>query len=161
MRKCQIWVDNDACPRRIRDIVINAAIKRQVILELVANSYMSVLRSPFIKFSCVSGAFDAADDYIVNHVIAGDLVITADLPLADRVVAKNICAINPRGQLYTAETIKDRLATRNLSAELRSEYSSGGGAQTFNTQDVQRFANAFDKQLAILCKLNSELLSTV
>jgi uncharacterized protein YaiI (UPF0178 family) len=145
-----LWIDNDACPKRVREIILKAGAKRGILTTLVANSLMRLLPSPFTKMICVSGDFDAADDYIAENVEPGDLVITADLPLADRVVAKGAKALNPRGQLYTPETIKEKLLARNIAHEMRGMMDAGGGPAGLSDKDIQQFANALDRELAKL-----------
>ena len=119
---------------------------------LVANQVLRVPQTPLIQMITVSRDFDSADNYIVQNLASSDLVITADVPLADLVVAKQACAINPRGEIYTAANIKDRLSTRNLMAELRSSGQVSGGPREFSTADVKSFASAFDRELTARLK---------
>lgn len=143
----QIWVDADACPRPIKEVLFKAAERRKVPLTLVANQYLKTPPSPFIKALQVPAGFDVADNEIVQRVAAGDLVVTADVPLADEVVAKNAVALNPRGTLYTVENIKDHLQRRDMLDQLRSNGEISGGPNSFNKQDIQAFANALDRYL--------------
>jgi len=145
--KAAIWVDADACPNVIKEILFRAANRAKVPLTLVANQYIQIPKSPFIKNMRVEQGFDVADLRIVELCNPGDLVITADIPLADGVVRKGGIALNPRGELYTEETIAQRLAMRNLMEELRSTGEISGGPATFNQSDRQRFANELDKFL--------------
>jgi len=143
----QIWVDADACPRVIKEILFRAAKRLKVILTLVANQPMQVPSSPNIKTIQVAAGFDVADDEIVKLINEGDLVITADIPLAAAVIKKEAYALNPRGELYTEETIHDRLAMRNLMDELRGSGEITGGPSAFSPKDSQAFANALDRFL--------------
>jgi uncharacterized protein YaiI (UPF0178 family) len=144
----QIWIDNDACPRRIREIIFKAGKRVGVKIMVVANSYMHPPAGQDVEVKVVGGEFDAADNYIAETVERGDLVITADVPLAGRVVERGAVAISPRGRLFTAESIKEQLAIRNLSQELRSGGELVGGPKAIDNQDINRFAAAFDKLLA-------------
>lgn len=143
----QIWVDADACPRTIKEILFRAANRTKIALILVANQPLSIPPSPFIKIVKVSAGFDVADHYIAERIQSGDLVITADIPLADAVVSKGGTALNPRGNLYTKTNIKESLAMRNLSHDLRSSGILTSGPSEFSKKDIQRFANALDQFL--------------
>lgn len=144
----QIWVDADACPNVIKDILFRAAERQQIEVILVANQPLRVLRSPFIKTKQVGAGFDVADDYIAQHVAVGDLVITADIPLAAQVIDRQAYALNPRGEFYTPENMRERLRMRNLMEELRSTGAITGGHPSLNQQDRQAFANQLDGFLA-------------
>ncbi len=144
----QIWVDADACPRVIKDILYRAAKRAEVITTLIANQPLQVPASPWLKSVQVGSGFDVADDYIVQHLELGDLVITADIPLAAEAIDKGAQAINPRGQHYTKANIKQRLAMRDLMEELRSTGEVRGGPPPLNQQDRQAFANVLDRLLA-------------
>jgi uncharacterized protein len=147
-----IWIDADACPNVIKDILFRAADRRQLSLILVANRFIATPPSPFIKAVQVAGGFDVADNYIVQQCQANDLVITADIPLAAEVVAKHAYALNPRGELYNKENIKEHLAMRDFMTGLRDTGQvSGGGPSAFGQRDKQAFANALDRFLAIHC----------
>jgi hypothetical protein len=143
----KIYIDADACPKPIKEILIKAAIRTQSELILVANKALTVAPHPLIKTVVVSKGFDVADDYIAEVVEAHDLVITADIPLADKVIDKQGVALNPRGMLYTKENIKQRLSLRNFKEELRSTGIHTGGPKVMNQQDIQQFANALDRYL--------------
>lgn len=144
----KIWVDADACPKTIKEILYRAVKRTKIGLILVANQPLSVPSSPFIKKVQVGAGFDVADNYIVQNLQEGDLVITADIPLADAVIEKNGTALNPRGELYTKSNIKERLSLRNLSTELRSSgMMSGGGPSGLSKKDIQAFANSLDRFL--------------
>lgn len=141
----KVIVDADACPRVVKELLYRATDRLHVPLLLVSNQYMRTAPLPHIRNIVVPEGADEADDAIVRIVESGDLVITADIPLADRVVKKNGFAMNPRGDLYTAETIGQRLAVRNLMDGLRSCDVPTGGPPPFNSADKQRFANQFDR----------------
>jgi uncharacterized protein len=142
-----IWVDADACPTVIKDLLCRAAARRQIALTLVANQPLRTPPSPYIHTLRVPAGFDGADHAIVQHVRAGDLVVTADLPLAARVVAKGGQALNPRGQLYTRENIHDHLTMRHVLDELRQSGIDTGGPAPFSPRDRQAFANQLDRWL--------------
>jgi hypothetical protein len=143
----QILVDADAFPNAIKDILFRAVERFRIPLTLVANQYVTVDKSAYISSIMVPSGSDVADDRIVDMVQQGDLVITADIPLADRVVAKGAYAINPRGELYTEENIKDRLAMRDLMSELRNGGVITGGPPSFSRKDRQAFSNQLDRFL--------------
>lgn len=144
----QIWIDADACPNVIKDILFRAAERRQLPLILVANQFIAAPPSPFIKAVRVAGGFDVADSYIVQQCHANDLVITADIPLAAEVIAKHAFALNPRGELYTHENIREHLAMRDFMTEMRDTGQTSGGPSAFGQRDKQAFANALDRFLA-------------
>lgn len=144
----QIWVDADATPGPIKEILYRAAQRAQITTTLVANQGLSTPPSQYIKTVQVPGGFDIADNYIVQRCAAGDIVVTADIPLAAEVVAKGALAINPRGEKYTPENIRQRLAMRDFMETMRSTGQVSGGPKTFNHQDRQAFANSLDRLLA-------------
>ncbi len=143
-----IWVDADACPNVIKEILFRAAQRTQIPLTLVANQPIRTPPSPYIKSVQVASGFDVADNHIAQQVEAADLVITADIPLAADVVEKGATALNPRGEKYTKENIKQRLTMRNFMEEMRSTGQASGGPPPLNQQDRQAFANALDRYLA-------------
>jgi uncharacterized protein YaiI (UPF0178 family) len=143
-----IWVDADACPKAIKQVLFKAAERLAVPLTLVANQYIATPPSRVIKSVQVAQGFDVADDAIVERVADGDLVITADIPLAADVVAKGGTALNPRGTHYTSENIKDYLQRRNRAEEMRAAGVIGSGPAALDKKDVQAFANALDRILA-------------
>ena len=143
-----IWVDADACPIVIKDILFRAADRAQVQVTLVANQWMRTPPSKYINSVQVPGGLDVADSEIVSRCEPGDLVITADIPLAALVVEKGAVALNPRGELYTADTIAQRLSMRNFMDELRGAGVNTGGPAAFNARDRQAFGNALDRWLA-------------
>lgn len=144
----KIWVDADACPNVIKDILFRAAVKRQVPLILVANQPLNVPRSPLIKTVRVPAGFDVADNHIAREVQPGELVVTADIPLAAAVIHKGAQALNPRGEMYTRDTIRERLSLRNFMDELRGSGVDTGGPAAFSQRDRQAFANVLDRWLA-------------
>jgi uncharacterized protein YaiI (UPF0178 family) len=148
----QIFVDADAFPGVIKDILFRAAERVHVPLMMVANQRVKVPPSEYISSIAVPAGPDVADDRIVEMVRKGDLVITADIPLADRVVSKGGYAIDPRGELYTERNIKERLALRDLMDELRSNGTITGGPSSFSPKDRQLFANQLDRFLRKHCK---------
>ncbi|MFD2112765.1 YaiI/YqxD family protein [Thiorhodococcus fuscus] len=143
-----IWVDADACPRIIKDILFRAVERVGIGMTLVANQPMSVPPSRLIRAIQVSAGFDVADNEIVRRLEAGDLVITADIPLAAEVIAKGGHALNPRGQIYTRENIRERLNMRDFMETLRSTGVDTGGPASLGPRDKQAFANALDAFLA-------------
>ena len=142
-----IWVDADACPKVIKDILYRAAEREQVTLTLVANQSLRTPPSRFIKTVQVSAGFDVADNEIVNLVEAGDLVITADIPLAAEVIEKGGHALNPRGELYSKDTIRQKLTLRDFMDELRGSGVHTGGPPAISQRDRQSFANELDRFL--------------
>ncbi len=144
----KIWIDADACPAQVKTIVFRASQRVGVPVILVANHQARTPPSPLITAVQVSQGFDAADDHIVQHSSASDLVVTADIPLAARLVAQGVPALNPRGELYTADNIQERLALRNLKEELRATGSVSGGPAPYHDRDKQAFANGLDRWLA-------------
>ena len=144
----QIWMDGDACPKPIKEILFRTAIRTKTLLIVVSNHALHTPASPFIKRNQVGSGFDVADKHIVDNMQAGDLVITADIPLADDVVTKGGLALNPRGELYSENNIKQLLGQRNLNETLRGGGMISGGPAAFGPKEVQRFANALDKYLA-------------
>ncbi len=144
----QIWVDADACPVAIKDILFRAAEREQQIpVTLVANQYLRTPPSRFIRAVQVPGGFDVADNEIVLRVAADDLVVTQDIPLAALVIGKGALAIDPRGELHTPETIAQRLTMRNFMDELRGSGVDTGGHAPFHARDKQAFANQLDRWL--------------
>lgn len=146
-RRLQLWVDADACPNVIKDILFRAAEKRQVLCTLVANQHIPVPRVDWLKSIQVPAGFDVADDRIVELIAPGDLAVMADIPLAAKVVEKGAFALNPRGSFYTTENIRQRLTMRNFMEELRSSGVQVGGPASFSAQDKAAFANALDRFL--------------
>ncbi|MCF8057111.1 MAG: YaiI/YqxD family protein [Desulfocapsa sp.] len=143
----KIWVDADACPGVIKDILFKAAKRTGVQLTLVANHPMHIPSLPTVGFIRVTSGFDVADSEIVKRMTSGDLVITADIPLAAEVVEKGGLALNPRGELYTADDIRSRLSMRDFMDTLRSSGIDTGGPPALSQSDRQSFANLLDTLL--------------
>jgi uncharacterized protein YaiI (UPF0178 family) len=141
----KIWVDADACPVVIKEILFRAAERTGVEMTLVANQPMRIPPSRWIKSLQVSAGFDVADNEIVRRVDAGDLVITSDIPLAAEVIGKGGYALTPRGELYTAENIRDRLNMRDFMDTLRASGIDTGGPSALNQGDRKSFADQLDK----------------
>ena len=144
-----VWVDADACPKAIKQVLFKASVRLQISTTLVANQYIPTPPSKVIKSLQVAQGFDVADNAIVDAVAQGDLVITADIPLAAEVVAKGATALNPRGTVYTKENVRDYLQRRNRAEELRATGMISGGPAALDKKDVQAFANALDRTLAL------------
>ena len=144
----QIWVDADACPVVIKEIIFRAAERLQFSTILVANQMLRTPPSRFIRAIQVPSGFDVPDRHIVDQLAPGDLVITADIPLASGVIERGAHALNPRGELYTVANIRERLAMRNFMEELRSAGVETGGPAAFSEADRQAFGNALDRFLA-------------
>lgn len=144
----KIWVDADACPAVVKDILYRAANRAQVPLTLIANQMLRVPPSPWIRALQVPAGFDVADRRIAEEAAAGDLVITADVPLAALVIAKGACVLDPRGDLLDANNIEERLTMRNFMDGLRSGGVDTGGPAVFSAADRKAFANRLDGLLA-------------
>ncbi|WP_299180728.1 YaiI/YqxD family protein [uncultured Neptuniibacter sp.] len=147
-----IWVDADACPKVIKEILFRAAERKQISVTLVANQFLSTPPSPYISAVQVPQGFDVADNHIVEKMSVGDLVITQDIPLASEVIDNQGVAMNPRGELYTTENIKQRLSMRDFMETLRSSGVETGGPAAFSQSDRQAFANQLDRFLAKNCR---------
>jgi uncharacterized protein YaiI (UPF0178 family) len=143
-----IWVDADACPRVIREILFRAAERVEIGLTLVANHAVPVPPSPLIKMLQVEQGFDVADNFIVQQVCENDLVITSDIPLAAEVIEKGAHVITSRGERYTRNNIRQRLNMRDFMETMRSSMEVGGGPPALGPRDRQAFANALDSYLA-------------
>jgi hypothetical protein len=141
----QIWVDADACPRPAKDVLFRVAERAHVSVTLVANQYLKTPPSKYVKALQVPAGFDVADNEIVALLEPGDLVVTADIPLADEVISKGGAALNPRGTLYSKENIKDHLQRRDMLDELRGSGMVSGGPDVYGNKEVQRFSNALDR----------------
>jgi hypothetical protein len=144
----QIWVDADACPGVIKEILYRAAERAQISMTLVANHFLRTPPSRFIKSVQVPTGFDVADGKIVQHLEPGDLVITADIPLAAEVIAKGGHALNPRGEFYTPDTIRERLNMRDFMDTLRSSGVDTDGPSSISQGDRKAFASQLDRFLA-------------
>lgn len=148
----QIWVDADACPVAIKEMLFRASTRTQVALTLVANQTMHTPPSPLITSIRVPQGFDVADNEIVRRVASGDLVITQDIPLAAEVIEKGALVINTRGERLSAENIRARLNMRDFMDTLRSSGIQSGGPAPLSARDRQQFANELDRWLAHLQK---------
>jgi len=144
----QIWVDADACPGVIKEIIFRAAERLKIQTILVANQMLRTPPSKYIRAIQVPSGFDVADRHIVDQLTAGDLVITADIPLAAGVIERGAHALNPRGELYTTANIQERLTMRNFMESLRSAGVETGGPAAFGQGDRHAFGNALDRFLA-------------
>ena len=144
----QIWIDADACPVVVKEIIFRAAERLEIHTILVANRMLRTPPSRFIRAIQVPSGFDVADAHIVDQLKAGDLVITADIPLAAAVLERQAYALNPRGEMYTAANIAERLSMRNFLEELRGSGVQTGGPAAFSQADRQAFGGALDRFLA-------------
>ena len=144
----QIWVDADACPGVIREILFRAAERAQVHVTFVANQWIRCPPSRYTRALQVQGGLDVADSEIVERMRAGDLVVTQDIPLAARVIDKGGVAVNPRGERYSADNMAERLSMRNFMEDLRGAGVQTGGPPAFHARDRQAFANQLDRWLA-------------
>ncbi|MGH8738662.1 MAG: YaiI/YqxD family protein [Burkholderiales bacterium] len=149
-----IWVDADACPLVIKEILYWAAERAQVSLTLVANKLLATPRSKFVRAIQVGRGFDVADAEIARRVETGDLVVTADVPLAAQVIERGGHALNPRGEFYSPDNIRERLAMRDLLEKLRETGVQTGGPEPLGQADRKRFADALDRFLARRAKKN-------
>ena len=148
--ECKIWVDADACPKVIKEILYRVADRVPVMVILVANQPLQVPRSPYIHTVQVPSGYDVADHHIVEKSTPGDLVITADIPLAAEVIGQGCMALNPRGELYDKENIRQRLNMRDFFDSLRSSGIHTGGPSSISQSDRTAFANQLDRLLSRL-----------
>lgn len=144
----KIWVDADACPGPVKEILFRAAMRTGISLTLVANHSMQVPNHVAIRLLTVSGGFDVADNEIVRRCDEGDLVITADIPLAAELIEKGAAVVTPRGERYTKETIRQRLNVRDFMETMRASGIQSGGPPPLNAQDRKAFADQLDRWLA-------------
>jgi len=144
----QIWIDADSCPKVIKEILFRAAERLGIFIILVSNQPQRTSASQFVKSIVVPSGFNVADEHIIEQVHAGDLVITADIPLAAAVIEKEAFALNPRGKFYTKENIGEQLAVRNFMDEMRVSGITISGPKSFSQRDRKSFANQLDKFLA-------------
>lgn len=144
----KIWIDADAAPRDVKEVVYRVAGRLQIETLLVANLPLSApLDHPYVKAIRVGGGLDVADAYIAEHAAAGDVAVTADIPLAAKLVAAGVVTIDPRGLEYTEDNVGEKLAARDLMAELRNTGMVGGGPRPFSPKDRQSFSVALDRVL--------------
>lgn len=146
----QLWVDADACPVPVKDVLFRVSEKRRVPLVLVANQHIRTPTLPWIRCVVVEKGFDMADNYLVANTRAGDLVVTQDIPLAAELVGNQVAVITPRGDILDKQNIGQRLSTRNLMESMRNDYQLNSRSPSFDARDKQAFANALDRQLARL-----------
>ena len=146
----RIWIDADACPKPVKAFVFKACRRLQVPATLVANSSMEIPRSPLFNLVVVGRALDEADRYIAAHCAVGDLVVTADIPLAAILVDQGVVTLDPRGKVFNPDNVKEALATRNLMQELRESGVMAGGPRPLGNADHTRFINAFDREITRL-----------
>lgn len=148
----KIWIDADACPKPVKELIFKGSFSKMLEVILVANGHIGIPVSPLITFIQVDHGDNVADLYIADHVLPEDLVITADIPLASLVVNKGAMAINPRGETYTEENISERLSIRDFMQDLRDGGVNTGGPKPYGQKDKELFANAFNRILTKLGK---------
>lgn len=148
----KLWVDADAVPGAVKEIIVRAALKRGIPTVFVSDKYVHLPPSEFLAYVSVERGPDAADDHIAEVAEPGDLAVTQDIPLASRLVAKGIPAIDPRGTLHTAATVGERLSVRNFMTDLREAGVVTGGPAPFGQRDRQRFADCLDRELTRLLR---------
>lgn len=154
----RVWIDADACPRAARDLVVKFALKRKFEVVLVAGQAQVKPAFACVRLIVVPSGPDAADDYLVEHAVPGELVICSDVPLADRLVKRGVAALDPRGREFDERNMGERLAVRNLFTDLREQGQVGGGQAAYSDKDRQAFANALDRLLNALAGARGELL---
>lgn len=152
MIKPKIWIDADACPRVVKEVIYKESSRNQLEVILVANSYLEHPLSPLIKSIKVEMGADVADQYIVDNLDPTDIVITADIPLAAFAVEKEATAINPRGEIYTEENVKERLSMRDFMTSLRDNGFNTGGPAAFGPKDKEAFTNSLNRLITQLLK---------
>ncbi|MBM7063246.1 YaiI/YqxD family protein [Pseudomonas sp. UL073] len=148
----RVWIDADACPKAAKDQVVKFALKRGFEVVLVAGQSQTKPAFACVRLIVVPSGPDAADDYLVEHAVQGELVICSDVPLADRLVKQGVAALDPRGKEFDERNMGERLAVRNLFTDLREQGQVGGGQAAYSERDKQTFANALDRILTRLAK---------
>lgn len=148
MTRPTIWIDADACPKVIKEVIYKVSLRLQLPVILVANSSMFIPSHPLITMVKVKAGADEADNYIAEHVVQDDIVITADIPLAAAVVAKSATALNVRGEVYTEENVRERLSMRDFMKDLRDSGMDTGGPESFGPKDKERFTNSLNMILS-------------
>jgi uncharacterized protein len=148
----RVWIDADACPKAAKDQVIKFALKRQFEVLLVAGQSQIKPGYACVKLIVVPSGPDAADDYLVEHAVPGELVICSDVPLADRLIKKGVAVLDPRGKEFDPQNMGERLAVRNLFTDLRDQGQIGGGPPPHGEREKQAFANALDRILTRLSR---------
>jgi uncharacterized protein YaiI (UPF0178 family) len=144
----KIWIDADACPKAVKEIIFKVSRRLNISVILVANSYQTIPQSDLIKLIVVDKGFDAADQHIIDQVEIHDIVITADIPLAAKVLKKKAIAINPRGEIYNENNIGSILSIRDFMKELRDAGSIIGGPAVFGAKDIKQFADSLNKLIS-------------
>lgn len=147
-----LWIDADACPKTVREVVYRAAHRLNFKVVVVSNSYLTIPQSPLIRAIQVDQGSDVADDYVVENSTAGDIVITSDIPLAARVVEKGSIAIDHRGEEYTEENVRERLSVRDFMKDIRDSGVITGGPAPYGPKDLEHFTNALNRLLTKLTK---------
>ncbi len=142
-----IWIDADACPKLVKETIFKASGRLNHPVTLVANSGQSVPQTSLVQMIIVGRGDDVADQYIIDHVSMNDLVVTADIPLAAKIIEKKALVINPRGEIYTEDNIGEILSMRNFMKDLRDSGSVTGGPQTYGPKDIQSFSNSLNQLL--------------
>ncbi|WP_407313458.1 YaiI/YqxD family protein [Pseudomonas sp. nanlin1] len=148
----RVWIDADACPKAAKEQVVKFALKRQFEVVLVAGQPQIKPGFALVKLIVVPAGPDAADDYLVEHAVPGELVICSDVPLADRLVKNGVAALDPRGREFDERNMGERLAVRNLFTDLREQGQAGGGQGAYGDKDKQAFANSLDRILTRLAR---------
>lgn len=149
----RVWIDADACPRLARDQVVKFALKRGFEVVMVAGQAQAKPGFAIVKLIVVPAGPDAADDYLVEHAVPGELVICSDVPLADRLVKNGVACLDPRGREFDERNMGERLAVRNLFTDLREQGQASGGQGAYGDRDKQAFANSLDRILTRLARL--------
>lgn len=144
----KIWIDGDACPKAVKEIIFKASRRLNINIILVANSFQLIPQSDLIKLIVVNKGFDAADQHIIDQVEIHDIVITADIPLAAKVLKKKAIALNPRGEIYNENNIGSILSMRDFMKELRDAGSITGGPAVFGSKDIKQFADSLNKLIS-------------
>lgn len=144
----KIWIDADACPKAVKEIIFKASRRLNISVILVANSYQTIPQSALIKLIVVDKGFDAADQHIIDQIENHDIVITADIPLAAKVLKKKAIAINPRGEIYHENNIGSILSMRDFMKELRDGGTITGGPAPFGSKDIKQFADSLNKLIS-------------
>ena len=148
----RVWVDADACPKGAKDQLVKFALKRGLEVVMVAGQAISKPAFACVKLIVVPSGPDAADDYLVEHAVPGELVICSDVPLADRLVKNGVAALDPRGKEFDPQNMGERLAVRNLFTDLREQGQMGGGQGAYGEREKQAFANSLDRILTRLMR---------
>ncbi|MFJ1571918.1 YaiI/YqxD family protein [Pseudomonas sp. NPDC088322] len=148
----RIWIDADACPKAVKDLIVKFALKRKLEVVMVAGQAQIKPAFACVKLIVVPSGPDAADDYLVENAVPGELVICSDIPLADRLVKNGVAALDPRGREFDERNMADRLATRNLFTELREQGQASGGQGPYGEKEKQEFANSLDRILTRLAR---------